>query len=147
MTSPRAQADVVIVGSGPTGAAFARTIADKWPEARICMLEAGPLVSDPPGHHVANIRDPAAQIAARLSSQGPARGTVHLPTTEDEWKERIAGRPEASMLRRPGLFTVGRGDIDGPGFPAGHASSNVGGMGAHWFGGCPRRRSLLEKRP
>ena len=138
MTGFSPRPNVVIVGSGPTGAAFARTIADEWPEVRICMIESGPIVSDPPGHHVANISDPAAQVTARLASQGPASGIVHLPTTESEWLERIAGRPDASMLRRPGLFAVGGGDINGHGFPAGHASSNVGGMGAHWFGGCPR---------
>ncbi len=31
-----------VIGSGPTGAAYARVIRDEWPEARILMVEAGP---------------------------------------------------------------------------------------------------------
>lgn len=131
------KADVVIVGSGPTGAAFARSIADHWPGVTIVMVEAGPVVSNPPGSHVFNM--PAEQQgAAELDSQGPLRGMPYAPMTQDEWNSRIAGQPDGAMIRRPGLFAVGQGALDGPGFPAAHAASNVGGMGAHWFGGCPR---------
>lgn len=136
--------DVLIVGSGPTGAAFARTIADDWPEARILMLEAGPQVTTPPGSHVFNIRDAASQRSAEIASQGPYRDVPYEPITLDEWTARIAGEQDGAMLRRPGLFTVGQPGPDG--FPAAHAASNVGGMGAHWFGGCPRP-ALGERVP
>jgi len=137
-------ADVVVVGSGPTGAAYARTIADSWPTARILMLEAGPQVSTPPGSHVSNMADPALRRAAEIESQGPKRGISYDSITPAEWAERIAGRPDRAMLRRPGLFVVGQAGPDG--FPAAHAASNVGGMGAHWFGGCPRP-ALSERVP
>ena len=130
-------ADIIVVGSGPTGAAAARSVADNWPDARILMIEAGPVISDPPGSHVINM--PAdQQEAAELASQGPRRGERYAPMTEAEWLQRIAGQPDGAMIRRPGLFAVGRGGLDGTGFPAAHAASNVGGMGAHWFAGCPR---------
>ena len=131
-------ADVVIVGSGPAGSTYARIIANEWPAARILMLEAGPVVSDPPGHHVSNILDAEKQSAAQMASQGPNRARAYAAITEAEWGERIAGKPDAAMLRRPGLFPVGGGALDGDGFPAGHAASNVGGMGSHWYGACPR---------
>jgi hypothetical protein len=139
-------ADVVIVGSGPNGAAYARTLADLRPEARVVLVESGPIVSTPPGHHVSNIRDMDLQLRAQMASQGPMQATRYEPATESEWQERLAGRPDTAMLRRPGLFAVGHGRVDGDGFPAGHAASNVGGMGAHWFGGCPRP-ALSERSP
>ncbi len=131
-------ADVIIIGSGPAGAAFARTVANDWPAARLLMLEAGPQVTSPPGNHVSNLPDPAQRREAELASQGPKRGVPYAPITQREWTQRISGTPDTAMLRRPGLFAVGRGEPDGDGFPAGHGASNVGGMGVHWFGGCPR---------
>jgi hypothetical protein len=131
-------ADVIIVGSGLTGAAFARSIGDEWPTARILMIEAGPQVSMPPGSHVFNIHDAMLRSGAEIDSQGPLRGIAYEPITRAEWSQRIAGAPDSAMLRRPGLFAVGHGGPDGYGFPAAQAASNVGGMGAHWFGGCPR---------
>ena len=47
--------DVAIVGSGPTGAAYARILSEQAPQATIAMFEVGPTVSDPPGAHVKNI--------------------------------------------------------------------------------------------
>lgn len=139
MTPPPGEhVDVVIVGSGPTGAAYARTLADTWPNARILMVDAGPIISDPPGLHIANIRDPFAREAAQIASQGPNRHAAYAPMTVEERVSRRAGGHDTAMLRRPGLFVVGSGPIDGEEFPAGHASHNVGGMGAHWFGASPR---------
>lgn len=132
------QVDVVIVGSGPTGATYARTLSDLWPAARILMVDAGPVITDPPGMHVANIRDQAAREKAQIASQGPNRGKAYAPVTDDERQTRKAGGKDTPMLRRPGMFIVGGGPIDGEEFPAAHASHNVGGMGSHWFGACPR---------
>ena len=41
--------DVAIVGSGPTGAAYARILSEQAPQATVAMFEVGPTVSDPPG--------------------------------------------------------------------------------------------------
>ncbi|HTJ59032.1 MAG TPA: GMC oxidoreductase [Devosiaceae bacterium] len=130
-------ADVVIVGSGPTGATYARMLADQLPEARILMLEAGPVIAERLGQHLANITDLGLREAAQLASQGPLRGKPYLPMTDQEWQIRQAGGPDLSMLRRPGLFVVGGGSVDGDEFPAAHAAAGVGGMGVHWFGACP----------
>ena len=64
--------DVAIVGSGPTGAAYARILSELAPDAAIAVFEAGPVLSDPPGQHVKNIADPAARLTAQRNSEGPA---------------------------------------------------------------------------
>ncbi|MEO8883435.1 MAG: GMC oxidoreductase [Devosia sp.] len=130
-------ADIVVVGSGPTGAAYARTLTDQLPDAKILMIEAGPVIAEQLGHHVANIADLAKREAAQLASQGPYRGKPYQPMTNEERLARDAGQPDASMLRRPGLFVVANAAVDSDEFPAAHAAAGVGGMGVHWFGACP----------
>ncbi|MCP8938555.1 GMC oxidoreductase [Alsobacter sp. SYSU M60028] len=137
-TSFHEQFDVVIVGSGPTGATYARVIADEWPAARILMVDAGPIISDPPGMHVANIVDDDQRLAAQIASQGPHSHAAYAGMSQEEVLSRKRGGHDTSMLRRPGLFRVGGGGVDGDEFPASHSSHNVGGMGSHWFGACPR---------
>jgi choline dehydrogenase-like flavoprotein len=60
--------DVLIIGSGPVGSAFARLIPSSL---RVTMIEAGPLAAEPPGVNVRNIDDELA-VEARRRSQGPA---------------------------------------------------------------------------
>ncbi|MFJ2620482.1 GMC oxidoreductase [Glutamicibacter sp. NPDC087344] len=126
------EVDVAIVGSGPTSAAYARILSELAPEARIAMFEVGPSISNPPGAHVKNIGDPAARAAAQRASEGPGAGaaTVNSPG------EVKAGTRQA----RPGTFLLTEGyAADGEdGLPVAAMSSNVGGMGAHWTGACPR---------
>lgn len=138
MTTPESY-DVVIVGSGPSGSAWARTILDRWPSARVLMVEAGPLISDPPGSHVRAIADADERRAAQLASQG-----VHsAPADLDRIKTAIGG-VEAGLAGRPvplpGTWMLDAADAVQPGedgLPAAKLSANVGGMGAHWTCACP----------
>ncbi|WP_460773024.1 GMC oxidoreductase [Microbacterium sp. GXF7504] len=127
-----AAADVVIVGSGPTGAAYARVLSELAPQARVVMCEVGPLVSDPPGAHVKNIEDPSVRAQAQRASEGPGAGAA----TVDGPGAVKAGDRRA----RPGTFLLAEGfAAEGEdGLPVAAFSSNVGGMGAHWTGACPR---------
>ena len=65
---------VAIVGSGPIGAAYARTLLEQNPDVRVTMFEAGPQLTDIPGESVRNIADPDEKERARERSQGPQAG-------------------------------------------------------------------------
>lgn len=126
------QVDVAIVGSGPTGAAVARILSERSPQARVAMFEVGPTVSAPAGAHVKNIADPQERAAAQRASEGPGPGaeTVSGPGAVKSGQRRA----------RPGTFLLDAGyQLEGEdGLPVAAMSSNVGGMAAHWTGACPR---------
>ncbi|WP_420122324.1 GMC oxidoreductase [Nakamurella sp.] len=125
--------DVVIVGSGPCGAAYARILSEQAPDATIALFEVGPLLADPPGLHVKNIADPAVRAAAQRASQGPA--------PRDQDSDTMSGYADPDdRLVRPGTFLLPDGyrQPGEDGLPGAAMSSNVGGMGAHWTGACPR---------
>src|SRR6478735_7350643 len=118
--------DVVIVGSGPCGSAYARELHTQAPQARLLLVEVGPQISDPSGSHVKNIPDDTRRQQAQLASQGPA------PSRAAQGRHPQPGRA--------GTFLVDGhlNPADGDGMPAAAMSSNVGGMGAHWTCACPR---------
>ena len=113
--------DVVIVGSGPTGAAYARILSEQAPGATVAMFEVGPTIAD---------ADERAR--AQVRSEGPVAREVG---------DHVGGIVKTSKRRaRPGTFLLEEGyRVEGEdGLPAAAFSSNVGGMAAHWTGACPR---------
>ncbi len=127
---------VVIVGSGPIGSAYARTILESHPTATVTMFEAGPQLTEVPGESVRNIADPVAKERAREMSQGPQSGA----------HRESLGIPAGVVVE--GMFTArqgthlldfgGEGSAHAPTFPAAAAATNVGGQGAHWTCAIPR---------
>lgn len=137
MSQVRDQVDVVIVGSGPAGCTYARLICDRLPDARVLLVEAGPVVSRPPGAHVNTIEDPGARARAKVASQGPTQYSYGIPTAEQRLLAHRSKR-DGAILANAGLFLLGSAQQASPDFPAASLANNVGGMGAHWFGACPR---------
>ena len=118
--------DVLIVGSGPVGSTFARLVAERLPDTRILMVDAGPVLTDPPGINLKNLDDEAEVRRARELSQGPPQvpsGETDVPVIEGTVTAR-----QGTHLLEPGS----------PGMPAAAASTCVGGMGAHWTCATPR---------
>jgi choline dehydrogenase-like flavoprotein len=123
---------VLVIGSGPTGATYARLLVEQIPDLDVLMVEAGPLVSTPPGMNAKNIVDPAEQDRARERSQGrgaQAKGLSALPG---------GAAAEGTITARFGTYLVGRPAPGSGGLPAAAVSANVGGQGVHWTCATPR---------
>lgn len=131
--------DVLIIGSGPAGATYARTIGDTVPDARILMVELGPHLPGPRGEHTQNL-SPEDKDAVQLATQGPDAGI--------EREKALAGIAdgvdpgvEFRQTVLPGLhFVDPRPELDPGevGLPAASMATGVGGMGIHWSISCPR---------
>jgi pyranose oxidase len=127
---------IAVVGSGPIGSAYARLLLESLPTARVVMFEAGPQLTAIAGESVRNIADPDEKERARELSQGPQAGS---------FRESL-GIPSSAVVE--GMFTArggthlldfgGTGSAHAASFPAAAASTNVGGMGAHWTCATPR---------
>ncbi len=129
MTSARGPR-VLIIGSGPTGATYARLLTEQVPDVSVVMVEAGPVVSQPPGTNVKNITDPVEQAAARRASQGSAAaGISGIPAGVSV---------EGTITARDGTHLIGHAAEGSPGMPAAAVSTCVGGQGAHWTCATPR---------
>jgi choline dehydrogenase-like flavoprotein len=119
--------DVLVVGSGPVGAAYVRLLTRARPDLDVLVVEAGPVVSEPPGMNLRNIADPAEQEKARLLAQGQA-----LPGT-DAMPLDIPG----TVTARQGTYLIAPGNEQ---MPAAALASCVGGQGALWTCAVPEPR-------
>jgi len=139
ISGAEAEFDVLIVGSGPAGSTYARTIGDALPTARILMVEVGPAVRGQRGNHTFNMTE-SDRTAAQLLTQGPDTGIDRAAALADP----ASGVDPSLDLRQtilPGLFFLDpRPELaDGEvGLPVASMASGVGGMGIHWATSCPR---------
>ena len=132
--------DILIIGSGPVGATYAKIISDKVPQAKILMVDLGPKLSDKLGQHFKNIEGGSAKEEAQIKSQGPNQSAYPMITVAERAAAAQKGTLSLAMLARSGthLVTDNLEDLAKNEMPAASLSSNVGGMGAHWTCACPR---------
>ena len=134
------QTDVLIIGSGPIGATYARMINNALPEVRVVMIEVGPKLTSKAGMHVKNITDDQAREQAQIESQGPHQKPYPLITVSERADAVNKGELSIDLLGRPGthLIIESPADLQQNEMPAAACSTNVGGMAAHWTCACPR---------
>ncbi|WP_394825687.1 GMC oxidoreductase [Pendulispora albinea] len=115
----RVELDVLIVGSGPVGATFARTLVEGG--RKVMMVDAGPQLSSRPGEHLKN------HLAYQHSHKrfgALIRGHLH-PLT----RRTRSAKPIDPLI-----------SLD-----AGVATYAVGGMATHWTGVTPRHHPTMER--
>jgi pyranose oxidase len=134
------QTDILIIGSGPVGATYARMIHDALSHEKIVMIDLGPRLSDKAGMHVKNIEDEKLREEAQIKSQASHQKPYPLITVAERANAVNKGELSIELLARPGTHLVAEnaGDLEKSEMPAAALSSNVGGMGAHWTCACPR---------
>ena len=134
------ETDVLIIGSGPIGATFARIINDALPEAKILMIDAGPRLTGKAGMHIKNIADETERANAQIRSQGTNQKQYKLITASERANAANIGELSLDLLARPGTHLLSE-DVAGlkkNEMPAAAHSTNAGGMGSHWTCACPR---------
>ncbi len=133
------ETDVLIIGSGPVGATYARTIHDALPGINIVMIDLVQKVSDKIGQHVKNITNPKTQEQAQILSQGPTKEAYPVISVAERAMAAQRGDLKPEYLARAGthLVTDNFEDLQKNDMPAASLSSNLGGMGIHWTCACP----------
>lgn len=131
--------DILIIGSGPVGATYARILSEQKPHAKILMIDAGPKVSEKMGQHVKNMADPKAMETAQILSQGPKKTPYPMISVAERAMAVQRGELSADVLARAGTHLVldTFDDIKSNEMPSISMSTNIGGMGIHWTCACP----------
>ncbi|KAH0829016.1 hypothetical protein J3R83DRAFT_2470 [Lanmaoa asiatica] len=122
--SPFMETDVLIAGSGPVGAAYARVILDNYPDAHVIMADIGSQDSPVIGAHHKN----SIKYQKDIDKFG---NLVHstLNLGGDGWKPSV----EQTLIFQ-GSNPKQKPEVN---LKASSVTRAVGGMGTHWTCACP----------
>lgn len=136
--------DALIIGSGPSGATYARALLKKHPHKTILMVEAGSQLSRKAGTNAKNfyLYNRNEDGLDALSNVVKGELTIASTPVQDPWPETLNPIADPFLFPEPGKelptpakYAINGGNPDQQEFdnmPAGSSSFNVGGMGAHW---------------
>ncbi len=136
--------DILVVGSGPIGAAFARTLVDAG--RSVLMVDAGAQLSPRPGEHLKNayLYQHNTNLFASI-----IRGHLHplsVPTSaRPELAVNPAATPELGTSRSSARNAENPDQDPYRNLPGAAACYAVGGMGTHWTGATPRPHPTIER--
>ncbi|MEU2718615.1 pyranose oxidase [Streptomyces sp. NPDC007205] len=142
-----AHVDVLVVGSGPVGAVYARTAVEAG--HRVLMVDAGPQQSTRLGAHLKN----AYQYQRNIDLFTPVvRGQLIPVSTPANANPEMQLDPccyQVDLNRYRGLTTNNQNPNQRPetNIPASAVSYCVGGMTTHWTCATPRHHPVLERSP
>ncbi|WP_254077077.1 GMC oxidoreductase [Streptomyces pacificus] len=136
--------DVLIVGSGPVGASFARTLVGAGID--VLMVEAGAQLARRPGSNLKNIY--IYQRDNNLFSS-VIRGNLYTLSVPDSAHAELAVDPAGAhgLPTNWGCARHNENPDQDPyrNIPAASASYAVGGMATHWTCATPRHHPVLER--
>jgi pyranose oxidase len=135
--------DVLIVGSGPIGCAFARKLIEANRGWHVCMVDSGAQQSQRPGEHLKN----AFVFQRNIDQFSPViRGHLNTLSIPVDTRPMLTLDPGAFQPQQPFVRNGQNPDQD-PRYnlPAAAATYNVGGMATHWTCACPRQHPTIER--
>lgn len=139
------QVDALVVGSGPIGAGYARTLVDAG--KRVLVVDAGAMVSDPPGSHIKN----TALYQRNLDLfSSVIRGHLNLVSIPSNNQPVVTLDPAAfqvDMERYAGFVHNNQNpeQSEHRHLDAAAVTYAVGGMATHWTCACPRQHPTIER--
>lgn len=148
-TSPKPieweRCNVLIVGAGPVGCAFARKLLQSNSKLKVTVIDAGAQQSVRPGAHLKNAFVFQRNIDQFVNVIKGHLNTLSIPVDKTPTLTLDPGafQPDKAFIRN------GQNPEQDPRYnlPAAAATFAVGGMATHWTCACPRQHPTLERWP